>query len=209
MISLALMGANRHEILWPELIWLVADLIHVSDSCMGKFYSTIGWICSILWGLMCAGYPFCIGEHVGCCGGSGKLEMEDGYIQTQLMIHVLCFPFCRGDFQLCFLHLYILKKQAVVIFWTSQRRLLPEFLQNHRNIVHPQKSILLTSVIFKPLFHQQTVSLSRHNFCAVQWIQQITCPCILYHSFPLSYFETNCSQHLDLVKSLKKGIIAH
>lgn len=101
------------------------------------------------------------------------------------------------------------QKAGSSYFLNLSEKASPRIPPKPQNIVHPQKSILLTSVIFKPLFHQQTVSLSRHNFCAVQWIQQITCPCILYHSFPLSYFETNCSQHLDLLKSLKKGIIAH
>lgn len=82
----------------------------------------------------------------------------------------------------------------------------PRIPPKPQNIVHPQPSILPTSVILKPLFHQQTVSLSMHNSSAVQWIQQITCLCILYHSFPLSYFETNCSQHLDLSSPWRKPL---
>lgn len=47
----------------------------------------------------------------------------------------ICFvfmPFCRGDFQSCFLHHKMLRKLAVNILWYPQRRLLTEFLQNHR-----------------------------------------------------------------------------
>lgn len=38
---------------------------------------------------MCTRYPLCDGEHVGCCGGSGKLAVDDSCIQTQLVVYVL------------------------------------------------------------------------------------------------------------------------
>lgn len=74
------MEATKHKILWPELIWVVSEYVYFSDSCMGMF--TVQW----------AGFaPFfedlCVPGTLSALeimlgGGSGKLEMEDGWIQT-------------------------------------------------------------------------------------------------------------------------------
>lgn len=65
---------------------------------------------------MCTRYHLCTGEPVGCCGGSGKLEVERQlYSDLAGGICFVCMPFCRGDFQLCFLHHKMLRKLAVII----------------------------------------------------------------------------------------------
>lgn len=42
--------------------------------------------------------PLGTGEPVGCCGGFGKLEVEDRYSDLAGGICFVCMPFCRGDF---------------------------------------------------------------------------------------------------------------
>lgn len=72
------MAAIKHEMLWPELIWVVAEHVYFPGSCMGNVYSTMGWICSIFEDLCVPGTLSALEIVLG--GGSGKLEMEDGYI---------------------------------------------------------------------------------------------------------------------------------